>query len=235
LAFRPDLALLSALVVIGAAVPAFRELFGYGLGLLVLAGLAVTGMLSGGRVRSLARGALTLALLLALYRVYHEWTDLSDALEPERLYYFAALVLGALLPALLASLARSGLRPGPLTMLLRVGLIGALAAVAPLAVWVLAGELTQPAFLVGLPVGVAFLLSRWEPRAAAETTTARLLALLMACAAFQFTSLLEPIGLRTRTERVEILAAVAALALFWMASTAWLERRSKTLETAPPA
>jgi hypothetical protein len=224
--FRPDAGLLAALLVLGGAIPVFRELFGYGLGVLVLGGLAATLLVAPGQVSPLSRGALTLGLLLVLQRVYTETTGAGDSLEPDYLYYYVVLVLGALLPAFLAGLMNPRAPIGTFTAVLRVLLAGALAAAAPLGVWLLAGERAQPALLVGLAVGTGFLLAGWARSAIQpEGSISRLLAVAAALSASQFTFLLEPLALRTRSERIAILIGVAAVALFWMASTAWLERR----------
>jgi hypothetical protein len=58
-----------------------------------------------------------------------------------------------------------------------------------------------------------------------ERPLAFLLALASAASAVQFTFLLEPLGSLTRRQRVEILAAGAAVALLWFLLTLWLERR----------
>jgi hypothetical protein len=248
-------ALLAALLALGAAAFGFRALHGYGAGLAALAGLAVAMALpaspalpAGGR--PLLMGALVVGLLPALYRIFSERNEHRGGLEPDFFYYYAALVLGALLPALLAGAATGLVRGRRLreresedsgvmvsapaaAALARVTLAGLLAAAAPLAVWLLVGERPQAAFMVGLPVGIALLAAAGADErqrqggrdGERERPLACLLALAMACSAAQLTHLLEPLAMRTRLERVGILAAVGVLALAGVAATFFWERR----------
>jgi hypothetical protein len=253
---RADLGLLTSLLVLGGSILAFRELRGYGLGVALLAGIAA-GMgfpsQSGeaAKERPLFKGALTLGLLVLLYRVFAQDSDYRRSLEPDFLYYYVALVLGALWPAFLAGSLRRWMREaGPvpaggdpagataLPALLRAGLAGLAALTTPLALWLLVGERPQAAFLVGLAVGAGFLLagpaaSRTlggggvEAAGAAERPLARLMSLGMALSAIQFTFLLSPLELRTRKERVLILAGVGIAALVWVGVTSVLDARRR--------
>ncbi|MBI3909368.1 MAG: hypothetical protein HY320_00355 [Armatimonadetes bacterium] len=246
---RADLGILASLLMLGGGALAFRDLHGYGVGLAVLAGIAVATALSAhaenkdeaARSPASLQGAITLGLLLVLYRVFAERYDYRRGVEPDFFYYYAALILGALLPAFLGDSVRRWMHASavpeparPVSSLLRIGLAGAGAALAPLALWLLVGERPQAAFLVGLAVGAGFLLASDGAALQAEAAGSpdvvgiliRLLSVGMALSAIQFTHLLAPLALRTRGERIGILAAIAAIALAWIAATAWRERRA---------
>lgn len=233
---RIDTTLVGALVVLGALVIAFRERHGFGMGLATLAGLAVVlasppGAQEYEEEQPLLRSAATLALLATLYRVFAEHISYTRSPEPDFLYYYAALLGGALLPAVLASLAGRGTGATSLSALLR-GLLGVgLALAAPLAVWLLIGERPQAAFLLGLAVGVALLVVRPGVRSPAESTMVRLLPVGMALSALQLTILLQPLAMRTRWERIGVLGVVAVVALIAIATAAALERGSTAQPT----
>lgn len=248
---RMDVGLVAALVTLGAALLAFRTLHGYGV---ALAALGIAVVLTSlpvrhadiARERPLIRGTLVLLLLLAIYRIFKDRYGDGISTDPDSHYYYVAMILGAALPALLggsvsqwmrdvwsgdSSVAgQSGTRSRALSVILRIGLAGLGALTAPLLVWILLSDVAQGAFLVGLAVGTAFLLSGhlsgWsQGTGAPERCLARLLALGMALSAMQFTHLLEPLADLTRTQRIEILAAVAAVALVGVMLTALRERR----------
>lgn len=238
--------LISALLVIGGAVIAFRELHGFGLALLVLAGFVAAAVFAGERFGNTAQSsvvppALTLGLAVVLYRVFVERNDYTRGFQPDFLYYYTALLLGALLPTLLAnlavgqlSLARSqplpvdGMEPrrtvGP--ALLRMGLLGAVAGLLPLAVWMLVGDRPQAAMLVGLAVAALGVVgTSASDELLGSDALQRLLIPTVALSAVQFTHLLAPLALRTRAQRLEILAGVTVAILLGIAVAGWWERR----------
>lgn len=229
---RADVGLLAALVLLGGAALAFRERQGYGVALAGVCGALVWGA-SGSRSRSsvLLPGGVVLLLLIALYRVFTETNAYTRGFQPDFLYFYVALVAGALLPALLAgsafrTTAAGTSQPGAAGALARLGLAGGTAVVAPLAVRVLVGERPQAAMLVGLAVGAGFLLSRQVTgaRPAAETGLAGLLALLAGWVTIQFTHLLAPLAMGTRMQRITVLAVLGALGLVVVVVTALVER-----------
>jgi hypothetical protein len=242
---RADSGLVAALLVLGGAVVAFRGLHGFGLGLLLLGGLAVLAAAPADGERSLLRGSVAFGVLVLLYRVFAESSDYRKSFEPDFLYYYVGLVAGAFVPQLLAASADRWMESAPaaadrrpVSALFRVLLAGAAAAAAPLAIWLLVGERPQAAFLVGLAVGAGFLLgARGALRNAdaaagvtggdggAERALARLLPVAMALAAIQLTDLLEPLSLRSRWERIGILAVVGVVVLLGVLGTALRERR----------
>lgn len=237
--------LIAALLVIGGGVIAFRELHGFGLALLVLAGLVAAAVFATERFgiaaqRSVIPPALTLGLTLALYRVFIERNDYTRGFQPDFLYYYTALLLGALLPTLLAnmalgelSLARNQPRQndGPErgrtvgSALLRMVLLGAVAGLSPLAVWMLVGDRPQAAMLVGLAVAsLGVVGSSASAELPGSEPLQRLLIPTIALSAVQFTHLLAPLALRTRAQRLEILAGVTAAILLGIAVAGWWER-----------
>jgi hypothetical protein len=227
---RPDLGLIGALVVLGVGALAFRELHGYGLALAALTGV---GLLAATSKQTLLPGAVTLGLLLALYRVFTEANAYTRGFQPDFLYYYLALALGGLAPLLLAGvMGRSGSgTAASLPGFLRAGLAGLGALALPLAVWVLVGERPQAALVVGLGLGGAFILSRPTVEGAQRLNLAGLLSLAAAWSAIQFTHLLAPLALRTRPQRVGILVAAGAVILLGLAFTAALERREARPES----
>ena len=219
--------LVTALLVLGGAVLAFRELHGYGLALMVLAGFVVVAALeptgAAPRKGGLTTGALLLGLVVVLYRMYEERNEYARGFRPDFLYYYVALVAGAVLPAALTeassrgltSATHTGTRPGSaLARLLTV--LGA-SLLAPLAVWLLLGDRPQSALLVGVAVGAAGLwgFGRAIPRLSGT---------LMLLSAVQLTHLLTPLALRTRGQRLAILAAVALAVVLPLLVAAWRER-----------
>jgi hypothetical protein len=237
---RFDTALVGALVVLGALLIAFRERHGFGMGLATLGGLGVILALppaaeDSAEAQPLLRGVASLALLATLYRVFAEHTNFSRTPEPDFLYYYVALVIGALLPTVLASLGGRGGGGTAMPALLRGGVAVGLALAAPLAVWLLVGERPQAAFLLGLAVGVALLAARSLSTqvGAAEGTLARLLPVGMALSANQLTILLQPLAMRTRWERIGVLGGVAVVALAAIALAAALERGTAAQPSRP--
>jgi hypothetical protein len=236
---RTDVGLLASLLVVGACIPAFRVLHGYGISVLALVGLIV--ILADDPTRwdrPLPVGTWALVELFTLYRVYEEKMSYTGGVRPDQLYYYVAFLVGALLPLFLAnSLVDSmpaaeegagadGERRLRTSALFRVCLAGFVAAVSPLLIWLLVGDRAQAAFVVGLPLAVVLtgaLLRTHD--AVAATRSALLLALGMSLSAIQLTPLIVPLGLRTRTQRVEILAVIAGLVILGMLVTAWRERR----------
>lgn len=236
--FRPDTGLLASLLVLGGGALAYRGLHGYGLALAGLCG-ALVARLAGRDVSGFVERGVVLVLLLAAYRAFTELNEYTSGFQPDFLYFYVALVGGALLPALLAgSVFRwtpaAGGRVAAPGALVRVGLTGAAAALAPLAAWVLVGERPQAALLVGLAVGAGFLLSRQATgaRVAGEAQLAGLAALAAAWSAVQFTRLLEPLALATRPQRITLLAVIGVIALVIIGVTAVLERRAPAASTA---
>jgi hypothetical protein len=241
---RLDLALLTSLLAFGGAVLAFREASGYGLALMTLAGLALYPLAvasdeGAAPTRGLFANAVLIGALLALYRMFTERNDYARGFQPDFLYYYVALALGALLPALLAGAADDSMPaadtpPGGRTFsaLARVLLVGAVSLALPLAVWLLIGDRPQAALLVGLTVGVALLASRDTLGGAGQAPLWRLSAALIALSAVQFTHLLLPLALRTRGQRLGVLTAVAAVVLLALALTAWRESRLRAQTTA---
>jgi len=237
---RPDLGLITALAVLGGAVVAFRELSGYGLAVLALAGTSLLPVaLAGGRDTAAGRlsiNATHVAILLVIYRVFTERNDYSRGFQPDFLYYYVALVLGALLPALLAGLAEETMSAGAagadapsarsaFSALARVLLVGAVSLASPLALWLLVGDRPAAAMLVGLTVGAVMLAARDGASGSVRAPIWRLSSTLIAVSAVQFTHLLLPLALRTRSQRLGVLAAVAVVVLLAIAATAWRESR----------
>jgi hypothetical protein len=178
--------------------------------------------------------------MTVLYRVFIERNDYTRGFQADFLYYYAALLLGALLPVLLANLGNSRLpgvaQPGRAagggtgtrgTALLRMSLIGVAAALSPLAVWLMIGDRPEAALLVGLAVGSLGVSRRaaWD-EALLTSSLERLLAPTIALSAVQFTHLLAPLALRTRGQRLEILAGVTLVVLLGIAISAYWERKA---------
>lgn len=244
--------LIAALLVVGGGVIAFRELHGFGLALLVLAGWISCAVFAGGRTSagpggSLVSSALGLGLMMVLYRVFVERHDYTRGFQADFLYYYAALLVGALLPALLAGLgtapkavATSQASGASATFsspwgpaLLRMVLTGMIAGLSPLAVWMLIGDRPEAALVVGLAVaslGAIGLSPLDEFRGAGLLQ--RLLAPTIALSAVQFTHLVVPLALRTRAQRLEILAAVTVAIVLGIVFTAWWERQGHRAEPA---
>ena len=232
--------LLGAFLILGAAALAFHDLHGYGISLFALTAALVwialpdpraVGGLAGA---SLVPGGVALALSIVLYRVFQQKVVVQESFRPEEIYYYCSLIAGALLPLGLAGLAvdRPVLSDGPATIrpaasaLLRVGLVGLGAALAPLVVWLLVGERAQSAFVMGLAIAAALTmrpLRAGDP--VIEPIMARLLTLCSAVTAIQLTALVEPLGDLTRRQRIEILAALAGVVLLILALAVFLERR----------
>jgi hypothetical protein len=233
--FRADTGLLAALLVLGGAALAFRELHGYGLALAGLCGVFVAPVLGpDSRTTSgaFAQRGVVLMLLLAVYRIFTELNSYTSGFEPDLLYFYVALVAGALLPALLAGsafrwTAGAADRTSVGGAVVRMALVGAGAVLAPLIIWVLVGERPQAALLVGLAVGAGFLLSRQVAgeRSAAELSLAGMASLAIAWSAVQFTAKLKPLALASRVQRIELLAAIGVVALIIIGLTAALESR----------
>jgi hypothetical protein len=228
---RVDFGLLAGLLVVGGTVFAFRGPWhGSGIALMALAGLPVAATLPVGQVveRPYLKTAIWLALLMALFRVYGE--DSTTVPDTGTYYHHVGFVLGALLPLFLGSSLVRWTAPGAgevqtRGLLLRVGLVGLLTLLMPLGLWLLIGWEPLASLVAGLSIGVAVLLALKGDEGSVERVMTRLTAAGIALSAAQFTPLLEPLALRTRTDRVKLLLAVGALIVLWIAVTAWLERR----------
>lgn len=230
-----DTGLLAALLVLGGGALAFREFHGYGLAIAALCGTFVAPLLgpdSRSTAGALALRGVVLMLLLAVYRIFTELNSYTSGFQPDFLYFYVALVAGALLPALLAGsafrwTAGSSDRTCVGGAVVRVGLVGVGAVLAPLIIWVLVGERPQAALLVGLAVGAGFLLSRQVAgqRSAAELSLVGMASLAAAWSAVQFTSRLKPLALASRIQRIELLVAIGVIALIIIGVTAALESR----------
>jgi hypothetical protein len=170
--------------------------------------------------------------MMALYRVFVERNEYTRGFQADFLYYYAALLVGALLPALLAGLGttRAALAPpnawGP--ALMRMVLMGALAGLSPLAIWMLIGDRPEAALLVGLAIASLGVLGELHN----SGSLPRLLAPTIALSAVQFTHLMTPLALRTRGQRLEILVGVTVAVLVGIVVTALWERKGRSLETA---
>jgi hypothetical protein len=233
---RTDLTLLAGLVVLGGSVLAFRWLHGYGIGIAVLAGLAIAAAVPVAGDRVLLRSGAALGVLLLLYRVFEESVAYGGSPEPDFYYYHVALVLGALLPALLPASAE-GPGVGGAGTLVRAGVAGLAAAVAPLVVWLLVGPRPQAALLVGVGLGAALLplVRRPAPEGAMSTGAAvasfgSLLGMAVLLSAVQFTFLLEPLALWTRLQRISLLAGIAAVLIVGIGAAAFLDRSVRRKE-----
>ena len=232
--FPVDGALLGALVLLGAAVFFWRELHGFGLGLGLLAGMAVALSMpraAGSAGSAVVRGGLVLGLLLVLTRVFEESVRVEAGAVPERFYDYVAMVLGALLPLVLAGGGVKARGGGDGGMVARLVVAGVLAVAAPLAVWVLLGSQSQAAMLVGLAIGTALLLVR----SSASPGTAGVIAAAMALSAIQFTALVEPLASWTRPQRIALLAAVGGIALVALLFSAWMDRKQPAGARSPAA
>lgn len=232
-ASRAGVAPLAPFLVIGAAVLAFRGLHGYGIALMLLAASALLALFPSEEGRPLLRRSLQFGLLLALYRLFEEKSGYVSTLEPDFFYYHVALVLGALLPLLFArglpaaraEAADPAAKGGAAPALSAVGLAGAVAALAPLVLWVLLGARPQAALLVGVGIGAALLLALGPGAGIARTASlGNLLAMGALLAAAQFTFLVEPLAMWTRVQRIGLLAALGVAGLLWLGLTAALDR-----------
>ena len=226
-----DTGLLSALLVLGGAALAFRWLHGYGIGLLLVAGLAAAGLSASATSSAALRGSLGVGVLVLLYRVYTERTGFSKGLELDFIYYYVALIFGALFAPLLLQLlpSASADRAETTPRLLRLGLMGALAASVPLGVWLLFGERAQAALVVGLAIGAVYQLARGTDDLAAGL--GRTLAIGAALSAMQLTNILGDAGDKTRGERIVILMVVGVLLAIWLGAVILLEQRRGTRST----
>lgn len=245
--------LIAALLVIGGGAIAFRELYGFGLALFVLSGWIASATFGGRGTASESGGlqlsALGLGLMMVLYRVFVERNEYTRGFQADFLYYYAALLVGVLLPSLLAgvgsgqvpTLSPQASEPGSTPQshwgaaFMRMVLVGVVAALVPLAVWMLFGDRPEAALLVGLAVasmGVIGPITPSLPRGYGALE--RLIVPTIALSAVQFTHLLVPLALRTRGQRLEILVGVTLAVLLGIILTAWWDRQSQRPLAARP-
>ncbi len=212
-----EVGLLAGLLVLGGSIVAFRELHGFGIGVMTLAGLAFLNH----RNSPLVRGGIAVGVLLTLFRVYLEHRGLGERWEPDFHYYLVALLAGASLPLFLSgSVARwvpGTPGKGDATWALVAALLsGGAAALLPLILWLGVGDRPQTALAVGLVLSPALLLARGGSRESrAGDGMSHLLAFGALLSASQLTFLIEPFSqsLNTRPERVWLFVVLGVFAL----------------------
>lgn len=203
-------ALLGGAVALGGAAAAYRGLHGYGIGLAALAAWIVAG--AGNRSDPAPGARVTAAMLttLALHRCWVELGHSQDDSGNQAEYVALGLLLGVLLPPLLAALApdlgRSGAAERAVTAL---GLAAAAACAAP-AIWLLVGGAPQTSLLLGATLGAA-IGTAIHGRASSRVGVAILVSLLAVMAATLITPVIEPLALKTRAERMTALALLGSL------------------------
>ena len=193
----------AVLMGLGGVVLAFRGLHGYGVALWGLGGVLALAARPGS---SAAGGIAWLALLPALHRVYYE--RVSYTFDPDSFYLLVSLAAGLLVPFLLGGCGRG---------VAETLVVGAWALAAPLLARVLVGDAGQAALVAGLVLAGVAAPAIGAPVAGRSGTRSGhapgLVAALGVLSAVQFTHLLEPLDLSTRSERVGILAGAAILAM----------------------
>jgi hypothetical protein len=224
-------ALLGGLLAIGGALLAFRARHGLGLGAAAIAGVLLLPPLLASRRAAVAppRGSLLVTAAVAflvtaaLYRALAERGDAPRAVQPDFFYYHAAWLGGALLPAVLGGLAARGASAAGAWAALWPATAGLLALLATGALWLTVGDLPLAAFVVGAGGGM-LLLPALRHAEGPALAPAALLGPGMAVAALHAATLLAPLALRTRGERVLVLLGCAVLAVLALALTAALAR-----------
>jgi hypothetical protein len=209
---------------------AFKALHGYGEALALVIALPVVAAIyvGGDRSRepiaeSLAVGAFTIALLLALFRVFFERVGHGWALDFQRHYDSLAVVLGAAAGfAVLALVDRSIDRAshGAHRLRGRTVALGLLVTATPLAITAVWGVRATAAFLMGLVVAEAtwMMLAAWlraNERARVLAAAPHAYFVGASLIAAQFAPLIVGLEL-TRGIRVAILAIITAGAVIWL-------------------
>jgi hypothetical protein len=235
-------AVLLALAVMAAA---FRRQHGYGEALAVVAALPVvaSAYLARGRARepvdeSLALGALTIMLLLALYRVFLERAPGATELDFQRHYDVVGVVLGlgacfGLLAFSLRGVEHlSKAAPGPAFLVARPVLLGLVVTAVPLVLAALWGANAIGAFLTGLVFAEAtwMMLLAWTvgpDRDRILAAVPHLYFVAVALIAIQFGPLVLSVEL-PRAAKLVVVGVVTLIALVWVFADAW--RRSRPEE-----
>lgn len=242
------LAFASALLALAVIAVAFQHLQGYGevLALLPALLLLATVTLDQRRLRAplgegLGIGAVTIMLLLALYRLFLEKVGHGWTLDFQQQYNLFALLLGAGACFAMLAFSARGMTSSqhardagnsPLRGLLgHTVLLGVLLALTPLLIAVLWGVKAEGAFLAGLIVAEAMwmLLAAWmggQERARMLLAAPHLFFIAAAVIAVQFTRL----ALTTDFSRLSklIIAGVILLALLaWIFVDALTKGRMK--------
>ncbi|HEY3397820.1 MAG TPA: hypothetical protein VGM19_09215 [Armatimonadota bacterium] len=232
-------AVLLALVV---ATAAFRVQHGFGQMLAILTALPLLGVAYLGSRRprpapgaTLAWGAFTVLLLLALYRLFLELVRHTAPLDFQEHYDLIGVVLGVMtLFGLLAVLDRARQsagerRPRPLADLGRAVVWGIALALAPLVLMTAWGPRTCGAYLAGLVIAAILwtLLVAWtggEERGRLLVGTPGVYLVAATLGATQLGPLVqnwEP----TRTIKLLVVGVVLAGVLLWLLAAARAERR----------
>jgi len=219
---------------------AFRTpLHGYGEALVLLTALPIvaTQYLAAKRnplASSLTTGALTVGLLLVLFRVFLERTHGSWTLDFQQHYNLVAALLGA--SATFGLLAFVGWtvdrlqadpdRRRPILLAARAALLALFIIAAPPALAVLWGTEAVSAFLAGLIVGQAawMLLAAWtvgRERAAALAATPQIPFILLALVSVQLTGPVFGLELTTAVKLI-IAVAITVLLMAWVAADSLL-------------
>jgi len=242
---RPlGLAFGAVIFTLAVLIIAFRgEMRGYGEALVLLAGLPIVGAqyLAAKRdslAASLGTGALTVGLLLVLFRVFLERMDNPWALTFQQQYNLVAALLGA--SATFGLLAFTGrtverLQDDPHRrrfsfLASRAALLAIFIGIVPPALAVLWGEQAVSAFLAGLIVSQAawMLLAAWtvgKERAAALAATPQMPFILAALVAVQLTR--PVLGLElTNAVKLVIAVAITVILMIWVAVDGLLRGRA---------
>ncbi len=248
-AIRPlGLAFGLALFMLAVMIVAFRGLHGYGQALVLLGALPIAAALylSADRVRAslvpaLGLGAVSLGVLLTLYRVFLERAGRGWTLDFQQHYDLFAVLLGAgAIFGLLAYNARgqerlhrmlTAGRWRPVLLLARQALLGAFLALTPLVLAALWGGHAIGAFLAGLIIGEAMwmLLAAWvagEERVNVLISAPHLSCLVAVLAAVQFAPLVLALAL-SNTVKVVLAAGITIILVGWvLAEGIFAARRS---------
>jgi len=243
---RPvSLAFGAVLLALAVMTAAFRRQHGYGEALAVVAALPVvaSAYLARGRTRepvdeSLALGALTIMLLLALYRVFLERAPRATELDFQRHYDVVGVVLG--LGACFGLLAFSlrgvehlrGRAPNAGFLLARPVLLGLAVTAVPLVLAAVWGASAIGAFLTGLVFAEAtwMMLLAWTAGPDRDLILAaapHLHFVAVALIAIQFGPLVLSVEL-PRLAKLIVVAVVTLIAVVWLFADAW--RRSRPEE-----
>lgn len=261
-AFHPTaLAFGAALLAVLTAAIAFRGLHGYGEILALLAVLPLVAMLSmqpdsnrapeqmvthESLTGTLGVGALTVLLLLTIYRLFLERSGRGFALDFQQQYDLLAVLLGVgsgfgLLGFTSGSLARArqvlaAETPRFAPLIARTVLLGVLLSGVPLALLGLWGTRGAGALLVGFIISevVWMLLAAWsagEARVLALAASPHVFLLGAALVTVQFTPLVLALSV-TRTAKFIIVGILTLAAVLWVIADAWGQKSFTAASTA---
>lgn len=220
-----DAASAAILLVVAFTVAAFKLWAGLGiaLGLIAAYSIALRGF---GSVNRAWRGILSLGLVILLFRLFVEQYRGDLGTADLRIHYtFIGAMLGALLPFMFASALarlRSG-EPSDRRILVSVALMGLIAALSPILLYMVWDIKVVLGFVFGLSAAIAFMLLANLSTSGENVLFGRysiaLLAIGSQLTAIQFIGPLSEVGF-TRAVRILILAAVVVISAVWVGFSA---------------